>query len=186
MTPTFVDSYIPAAEDTISRFETELGRTLPPAYRLFLQQTNGGQPIPDCFRSKAGRIHAFPFWYGLDYAADEGPYNLLLRYKVGQLLVKMPDSLMCIARSHDGDLLFISLEEPDYGRIYVWFHDLHPQQIWDRGPASESDAERLTRMGMDVMADELTSLLASAVSESERQVHVQQQLERLGLPGFKD
>lgn len=168
MLPEFFESYDPADAASLARFEEKLGMPLPAAYRRFLAGINGGRPEPEFFRGPSGRVHELPIWYGLDENAGEGPYNLILRHRVGQLLFRAPHSWICIARSWDGNLVFLSLTGEDAGHLYLWFHDARPNQIWDKGPADESFAQRLERMGIAPLADGLDGLLSQALNEHER------------------
>ncbi|HEY9844276.1 MAG: SMI1/KNR4 family protein [Candidatus Sericytochromatia bacterium] len=172
----FIDSYPPASDEAIARFESESGLALPEDYRRFLQSSNGGSPEPEYFRSANGRVHEIMFWYGLDYAAPEGPINLLLRWKVGQMLMRSPASLICIGRSSEGNLLLLSLDPADKGQVYLWYHDAHPYAIWDKGPAAETPEQRLERMGIERIADSIATLLDCALSDAERHDHFQQRL----------
>lgn len=168
MLPEFFESYDPADAASLARFEAKLGQPLPDAYRRFLTEVNGGRPEPAFFRASSGRVHELPIWYGLDETVGEGPHNLMLRHRVGQLLFRAPDSWICIARSWDGNLVFLALAGDDAGHLYLWFHDAHPNQIWDKGPTDERFDQRLERMGIEPLAESLDGLLAQALSEDER------------------
>lgn len=165
MIPTFTEGYAPASDAEIERFETRLGRPLPAAYRAWLQTVNGGLASPAWFRADSGRIHEIALWGGLNEAAGEGPYHLLQRHRVGEYLFRAPTDWICIARSWDGNLLFLDLG--DQG-LYFWLHDAHPEQIWNRGPEPERMPDRLERMGIEKIAPSLTALLAAGLSDDER------------------
>jgi hypothetical protein len=112
-------------DDDLNVFESQIGFTLPSAYRLFLLKYNGGRPIPSGFPIRGfvnnpyGMIHYF-FGIDQDFECYDLPWNW------GVMNGRLPDGFLPIAGDHSGDLLCLSLYGDNYGSIVFWdFYDEH-------------------------------------------------------------
>jgi hypothetical protein len=113
------DANEPLDGATISRLEDSLRITLPPSYRKFLMEHNGGRPVPADFKFK-GRTQGSTVDRFL--GVHDKPYNNLLRY-VETYRGRVPPNLLPIARDPGDNLVCISVGGPDAGGVYFWDHD---------------------------------------------------------------
>jgi hypothetical protein len=100
-------------------FEKDWGFKFPASYRDFLLKHNGGRPEPDSFsfmeRPGAGSTIQYFFGFTTNYM------NLLtMEKRRGERILKR---LFPIANDCGGNLIFISVMNPDRGKIYFWDHN---------------------------------------------------------------
>jgi cell wall assembly regulator SMI1 len=114
-------AYEPITEDKLSQFEKELGRQLPQDYRQFLLRHNGGKPNPgkfsvdiDGFRNTTV-VQRFLGFHDTD-ADSFSRYSKIYENRI-------PDNLLPIATELSVDLICISINGDDYGKVYYWDHN---------------------------------------------------------------
>jgi SMI1/KNR4 family protein SUKH-1 len=109
----------PLADRDVAAFEHKYKVVLPPAYRRFLLDTNGGRPERDLFPIEGlygnpyGRVHIF---FGLN-DSDES-FNLDWKMKI--FAGRVPSHLLPIAKTEGADLICISLHSKREGAIFYW------------------------------------------------------------------
>ncbi|MBA3819959.1 MAG: SMI1/KNR4 family protein [Deltaproteobacteria bacterium] len=105
-------------ESAIRALEDELGLVLPPAYRTFLLQNNGGYADPNVFERednrRTGRQRALVQDF---FTIDE-----VRKYR-GWHRGRVPENLLAVGRDPGGNMLLVSVGGPDVGRVYFWDHD---------------------------------------------------------------
>jgi hypothetical protein len=113
----------PAPPEALAELErrlTELGRPLPPSYRAFLAEQDGGRPIRDTFtfeqhdREQSSRVAAF---LGVLPAADGD-----LAGTAG-VVGDVPKGLLAIAEDEFGNLICIDGRDGRDGPILFWDHE---------------------------------------------------------------
>lgn len=113
----FVNTGSQISQGDISEFENKYEVSLPQEYKDFLLQTNGGRPEPDFFPfSDDGFV--VTWFYNLKNGKHLLELTLELLWIAEQIV---PRTLIPIARDQGGDLVCISLNEEEYGKIYMWF-----------------------------------------------------------------
>lgn len=118
------DSSERLAARQIDAFERDLGRSIPPEYREFLFQHNGGRPEPSEFAmaglrkgtTELGAVRCF-----LGIGTPEETENL--DYVLGVFGDRMPSRIFPIARDPGGNFICISSEGADAGMVYFWDHE---------------------------------------------------------------
>jgi cell wall assembly regulator SMI1 len=116
-----VNPYGATSPEAIAQFEARRGVLLPPEYKAFLLESNGGSPIPDVFEVPGwhGRSNALNFFYGtheaekvdrLDWACDV--YD-----------ERIPADLIPIAYDANGNNICIGWKGKRKGKIYFWDHE---------------------------------------------------------------
>ena len=104
---------------SIENLELKLGISFPEQYRLFLLQTNGGIPNKIYFDVAEQQYVLNDFLSISDSEFSLETYFLDFK-KANKSL---PHSLIPIAEDAFGNLICISLDKTDYGRIYFWEHE---------------------------------------------------------------
>lgn len=105
-------------------FEQRVGRNIPPVYRAFLLQHNGGYPDPSDFLIKGrdstpdlmGTIEQF-----LGIGTDD-EYAEIERY-LTQYKDRIPSDLFPIAQDPGGNIVLIGTEGETAGQIFFWDHE---------------------------------------------------------------
>ncbi|MBZ0284878.1 MAG: SMI1/KNR4 family protein [Anaerolineae bacterium] len=100
MNTQITNTYPPPSEATVAAFETQLNIQLPPDYRLFLLEHNGGKPKSQTFF----------------ISAEQG--EDILRYFLG-----IPQNFLPIGVDTFGNLICLSIAGDDYDKVYFWDHD---------------------------------------------------------------
>lgn len=124
----FEDSERNLTLEDIEAAEERLQLSFPEEYKVFLLKHNGGSPTPNRFkyndqegRDSSSLINYFHAIY--DGRID----NLELKYQFlvseGRLLKKM----IPIANDPFGNLICLSAEGDDRGKVYFWDHELEPE-----------------------------------------------------------
>lgn len=123
------DGMDPIDVGRLLEFEAKIRCPLPPAYREFLIQTNGGQPAT-CNNSISvcGRPEFNPEVDRLDvdlfYPINDQKYpNIELSDQFAVLESRIPLATIPIARTAFGDKFLIAVRGPHLGRIYFWDHE---------------------------------------------------------------
>lgn len=103
------------SEQDLEAFESELGTSLPNAYRAFLIENNGGYPTPrSCCVDQP--------WGGTTVVAFRGieaPYPMTLYPEESE---QLPGTLN-IADDLGGNTICLGLHGEERGQIFFWAHD---------------------------------------------------------------
>lgn len=118
-----VDSAEPLTEADIARVEQRIGCSVPTRYRTFLLAHNGGYPEPSGFRmrhtsgepSQRGSVDWFLGIHG------ENTDNL--EHYLNTYRDRIPSNLFPIAHDAGGNLICISTDGADAGKVYFWDHE---------------------------------------------------------------
>ena len=137
-TVTYRDRRPPASTHLVARLERHVRRALPPAYRDYLLEQDGGRL---CDNSEAikqilglGDLPEFAsLWHKLDVYADRVPYWLLP-----------------VATDEFGNLFAVSLRDEDNGSVWFWDHE---QEADEDEPPTEDNIK--------LMAPDWPTFLAS-------------------------
>lgn len=122
MLPRMKDVKTPLTPIDIDAFEKRQNVILPPEYRAWLLRFNGGRPIPGEFTLPGKEGLEGVAWF---FAIHEGEHNNLdtecryWRITTGRL----PETLIPIAGDGSGNLICISTDETDLGKVYFWDHE---------------------------------------------------------------
>ena len=115
------DSENPIQETDIAKVEKKLGAELPTDYREFLLTTNGGRPEPNIFiaHTRPGGSREVLAWF---FCIKEDDSNDLLE-NVDIFQNRLPESLLPIATDPFGNIICLSIEGRDRGKVYFWDHE---------------------------------------------------------------
>jgi hypothetical protein len=119
----------PVDDARIDALERSLGIMLPPDYRAFLKQHNGGRPDPRFFPVQ-GWPNRFPgrpdqeyggvhYFHGIDEPITSS--NLDWNFRI--LRGRIPDELLPIAGDESGNEICLSMWGSNRGHVYIWDHD---------------------------------------------------------------
>ena len=122
---TYRDRRPPASTHLVARLERHVGRALPPAYRNYLLEQDGGRLVDN---SEAvtqifglGDLPEFAsLWRKLEVYADRVPYWLLP-----------------VATDEVGNLFAVSLRDEDNGSVWFWDHEEEADE--DHEPPAEDN-----------------------------------------------
>jgi cell wall assembly regulator SMI1 len=112
MAVAFSETQAPASEESIQRLERHTGRPLPPGYREFLRQHDGG-PL-DLNDKAVNEI----FGLGDDVPDFASMWDNLETYRE-----RVPAWLLPVADDSFGNLFTISLRSRDEGSVWFWDHE---------------------------------------------------------------
>ncbi|MEK6279164.1 MAG: SMI1/KNR4 family protein [Acidobacteriota bacterium] len=106
-------------ESTVSKLEDSLHIKLPPSYRKFLMDFNGGRPLARRFtfkgRTRGSSVDRF---LGVHNKEHNNLLDYLETYKE-----RIPPNCFPIAHDPGDNLICISVEGANKGSIYFWDHD---------------------------------------------------------------
>lgn len=102
-----------------------IARPIPPAYRAFLLQHNGGHPDPADFRfadstGDGGSVAAF--------LGVNAPDFMDLEHHLHVYRNRIPPTLFPIARDPGGNLIPLATAGPDHGTVYFWDHEAEAEE----------------------------------------------------------
>lgn len=100
--------------EELSEFEKEQGLILPIEYRSHILIYNGGRPDRDYF-GNIGLSYFYPIKYG-----DSGT----LEETLGAISDVLPEGFFPFAYDGGGNQICISLNQKNYGNIFIWYHDM--------------------------------------------------------------
>lgn len=121
---TFSQTETQLTDSQIKKIEKKVGLDFPAEYRNHLLKYNGGQCEPNEFdflengKVTSSNIDWFLAIYDGEYDNLEDYINT---YKIEQK--RMPSRILPIAHDPGGNLICISCEGLDVGRVYFWDHD---------------------------------------------------------------
>ncbi len=110
--------------ETLAQWEQQTGLQLPPDYRSFLLQHDGGRPYPNLFRhtvpdsgdGEAVIDHFLDRCYGWQFLQDWR----------AQLADRLPERMLVIGADPGLIEIVLSLREQDHGAIYSWVRNPAP------------------------------------------------------------
>jgi len=108
----FSETEPPASEASIRRLEQRIGQPLPPAYREFLRQRDGGPVEPN--------NRAVDEIFGL---GDEVPDFASIWSALDRYRCRVPAWLLPVANDAFGNLYGLSLRDEDRGTVWFWDHE---------------------------------------------------------------
>lgn len=118
-----IDSANSLSEEEIIHAEQRLGQAIPPDYRDFLLQYNGGYPERSDFQmsiKKEGLSDRGSIEWFLGIHSDQ--FDNLENY-VNTYRSRIPSDLFPIAHDAGGNLICIASGEKNAGQIYFWDHE---------------------------------------------------------------
>lgn len=131
-------------EQTISTLEAHLAYALPEDYRGFLRDRNGGIPTPGDVPEPSQGVVGILWFFSLDDSRAERSLAAAGESWEG----RYPETMVPIALCNGSNLLLLTLDGPDRGRVYYWEHE---------GEADEGEPARTDNLTL--VADSFTSLL---------------------------
>lgn len=130
---------------------------LPKEYRKFLLTQNGGYPDKSIFFFKNQNIGSDV--QGMLGITPEGGLNLLTEIRT--YTGRIPSSTFPIGYDSFGNLILISVKNPDRGKIYFWDHELEADP--DQGEVA--DYSNLT-----LIADSFDEFINNLKSDEEESI----------------
>jgi hypothetical protein len=109
------------SREEIAQFEARRGVLLPPDYKQFLLNSNGGYPTPNVFE--------VPEWHGHGnsvmsfYGIHDGPKVKRLDWACEVYDERIPADLIPIAYDANGNAICIGWKGEREGKIYFWDHE---------------------------------------------------------------
>lgn len=122
------ESYPPIAVAEIKSLEQRLGRQIPQSYIDFLLNYNGGVPEVGGFlyrSEEANRLGVVNRFLGIHSGKYNNLDNYLMLYKEREK--RIPSNLIPIANDPGGNLICLSIDGSDLGKVYFWDHDLEAE-----------------------------------------------------------
>ncbi len=104
----------------IEKFEDFFSISLPPRYKKFLEQNNGGIPTPDCFDFyDESDSSILDYFFGINLKENYCD----LGYNFNVFKNRIPCDLFPIASDPGGNIILIGLSGDESGKIYFWDHE---------------------------------------------------------------
>lgn len=123
MTIGFDQAGPPATIEAIEACERRLGVSLPPDYRSFLQEQNGGDPEPNSFEGAV----AVRWFLSVGPVPIEGLEELeAIAYAYspeGDADYELPSEFLPVGEDDFGNLICLNVGGDDSGAVYFWSHD---------------------------------------------------------------
>lgn len=106
-------------EKEVENVVKKLAFEIPIEYREFLQQTNGGIPVPDAVK------HEGKYWDNVScfYSVRNNLCSDDLFRNIEEYKEMLPSHYLPIGESPGGNLYCLSLRSEDFGSVYFWDHD---------------------------------------------------------------
>jgi hypothetical protein len=109
-------------DDQIKKFEHELGKTLPQPYKGFLLNHNAAKTDPNTFYiSPKQGTNLIRYFLGI---CEVEWYSLHRHIEIYS--GRIPANFVPIAVDYFGNLICLSVDGHDYGKVYFWDHDWEP------------------------------------------------------------
>ncbi len=133
----------PLTAADLQAVEARIGRPIPPAYRAFLLQHNGGYPdLADfCFADSTGDGGSVAAFLGVNVPAPMDLEHYLHVYRD-----RIPPTMFPIAHDPGGNLILLATAGPDNGAVYFWDHEAEAEE------GDPPTAVNLTRIAADFAA----------------------------------
>ncbi|MCE3200953.1 SMI1/KNR4 family protein [Paenibacillus sonchi] len=118
----FTETNGPLSMEQIEKFESKHGISLPDQYKGFLQEFNGGRPVPKMFK----------------ISDEQGPDIVRLFFGIGDMYGnldenikiyedRLPIGFVPIGNDPGGNVICIGTDEEFAGKIYFWDHEEEPE-----------------------------------------------------------
>lgn len=147
---TFSESGPPVDDHQLDELERARGVRLPPAYREFLKERNGGEILPAVFRVQGGEESAVDGFLIVGSVRMDSAWNTLKWPNSPELPAEYIPIAMCIG----GDYLCMAVDGPNTGQIRFWDHE-----------EGVEEGQTPTEEQLYVVADDLGSFLAGLFPE---------------------
>jgi cell wall assembly regulator SMI1 len=116
-------------ESKLDRAEKSLGRPIPPAYREFLLQHNGGRPESSDFKMAAMRKGKVQMGTVKEFLAIGDPEETVnLDYVLETFHDRIPPNSFPFARDPGGNLIVLATGGTDVGKVYFWDHEYEAEE----------------------------------------------------------
>ena len=103
----------------------ELGHPIPPSYRAFLTEQDGGKPVRDSFAFREGERQQEDM-VRVFFGIAESPNGDLVE-TVEAYAGRIPRGTLPIAEDHLGNLLLLDGRDGADGPVWFWDHELEPE-----------------------------------------------------------
>jgi hypothetical protein len=120
------------SQDEIVELENRIGAPLPSDYKSFLLNYNGGCPDPNEFAYIEGNMQKYAIlqmFLGFSNITYRSLYYAIEVFKERD--ERLPSNLIPIANDVGGNLICISVEGDDVGKVYFW--DMDDEANFDEG-----------------------------------------------------
>jgi len=141
----------PAASGALAEAErrlAELGHRIPPSYRVFLAEQDGGRPVKNAFtfeqheREQSSRVAGF-------LGVDPAPYGDLVR--TAGLVGDIPPGVLPIASDEFGNYICLDARDGRDGPVLFWDHEegfddgeIDDSNLYEIAPDLQTFLDRLT------------------------------------------
>lgn len=142
-----ISPHSPLKDFNLIKIEKALGYSLPPQYKDFIMQYNGGRPIPHRFLTVDGKIESGVKWF---FSISNDINNLFSEIDELTLAGVIPRNLFPVAIDPVGNRLLLSGTGDDVGCIYYW--------SWDEEPEIETCSYKYMKKIADSFNDFLAKL----------------------------
>jgi hypothetical protein len=123
------ESYEPITSEKINNLENKTDINIPLNYKEFLLKNNGGYPKKRGFLYRVqtnGRRAVVNKFLGIHDGENNNLYKYLITYKIREK--RLPSNLIPIANDPGGNLICLSINGEDVGKVYFWDHDLEAEE----------------------------------------------------------
>lgn len=111
-------------ENFVKVLESYFGFKFPKAYRKFLLETNGGNPVKGYFIMKGNNeLGGIRYFLGISPEYSKG---LLERWAM--YCGRIPANTIAIGSNSGGNLILLSVKGSDHGKIYYWDHEMEADE----------------------------------------------------------
>jgi SMI1-KNR4 cell-wall len=118
---TIINSYKSITNNDILNAESQMGKSFPEQYKNFLLRNNGGRPEFQKFSGLGeddGFFGILSWFFGLH---PDDPNDLIAN--IERFSDRIPNNMIPIASDPGGNLVVLSVEGKDKGKVYFWDHE---------------------------------------------------------------
>jgi len=117
----------PLLESEVAKFESEVGYSLPPDYREFLKEMNGGVVGAENEELGFYFFNMFSKWMTLTcgelFGLNKDDASVCPRKARTLFKGRIPDRLLVIGQDFSGDQICIGLSPEIRGAVFLWLHE---------------------------------------------------------------
>jgi hypothetical protein len=120
---TIDNSYKKLTLDDINKFELQFNLVLPPKYKKFLLESNGGAPEPNVFETGEPGISCVNGLFGIYTGGYED-----VGVRMGVFDGRLPNGFIPVGDDPSGNLICLGITHRYYEKIYFWDHEEEPDE----------------------------------------------------------
>ena len=122
-------------EGAVGELEERLGAVLPPGYRDFILNFNGGEPENPCFSFPGpARSYGDSIVRNFFSVSDDLEISLEYKFQIYTKACRVPADMLPIGSDFGGNLIVLALAGKSVGGVYFWDHEIEGLEEYPDNP----------------------------------------------------